>query len=312
MDISAVIMAYNEEEQIPKLFKCIHGVSEIILLDHNSTDNTAQIAKDLGATVYTREFPGDFVMKEDIGEFEKRFGYLPEFKEGDKIFRGGEERAFGGSLAKNDWILNIDCDEFVTWNPDKIKEQIADCDILSCKFVHDHNPDGSAKYWFQIPKLYNKKKTWWVGRIHEYLDGYNLRIKWTDDMVIDHWQKPRDRRWYVSSLEYVFLKECSPRFLFYMGKEYLHYNLYEKSIKILQIFLKEGVILAEKVRAHLFIAASFFELGREDEAWVYAMLALKLDPTNREIYDFLVNISPQKDKSIWKKHADIAEYSHLM
>ena len=49
-DISIVIPAFNEEKNLPRLFKTIKnqdfkGSLEIIVVDNNSTDKTAQIAK---------------------------------------------------------------------------------------------------------------------------------------------------------------------------------------------------------------------------------------------------------------------------
>lgn len=57
IDISVVIPAYNEQELLPLCLKSLQnqdfkGSYEIIVVDNNSTDKTAQIAKKLGARVF--------------------------------------------------------------------------------------------------------------------------------------------------------------------------------------------------------------------------------------------------------------------
>ncbi|MBL7738077.1 MAG: glycosyltransferase family 2 protein [Chitinophagaceae bacterium] len=57
--LSVVIITFNEEQNIAR---CLHSVrtlaDEIIVLDSYSTDNTAAIARSLGATVYFEKFRG--------------------------------------------------------------------------------------------------------------------------------------------------------------------------------------------------------------------------------------------------------------
>jgi len=62
-DISLIIPAFNEEKNLPRLFKTIKnqdfkGNFEIIVVDNNSTDKTAQIAKRLGARVVKEKIQG--------------------------------------------------------------------------------------------------------------------------------------------------------------------------------------------------------------------------------------------------------------
>ncbi|MCS7200790.1 MAG: glycosyltransferase [Patescibacteria group bacterium] len=82
MKISVVIPAYNEEEGIEKTIKKIpKEVFEIIIVDNNSTDKTAEIAKNLGARV--------------VKEHKQGYGYA--------LQRGFKE-------AKGDIIVTLDAD----------------------------------------------------------------------------------------------------------------------------------------------------------------------------------------------------------
>ncbi len=58
-NIKVIIPAYNEEGAIGKVIAEIPAiVSQVIVVNNNSTDNTAQVAKDAGATVLSQPIPG--------------------------------------------------------------------------------------------------------------------------------------------------------------------------------------------------------------------------------------------------------------
>lgn len=77
-----VIITFNEQNNIEKCIKSAPQVSEIIVVDSFSKDDTAKVAERLGAKVYHREFKG---------------------------FR--EQKQYACSLATQPWILSLDADE---------------------------------------------------------------------------------------------------------------------------------------------------------------------------------------------------------
>lgn len=313
MDISVLIQCFNEEQQLPRLFAPLKDIKDIVFIDHQSTDKSAKIAKSLGARVIKREFLHDIATQEDIVEFKKRFDYEPLFKAGDIMRRACDERFEMGKHCKNDWILNLDCDEIIKWDYEKVKQMLPNFDVINCKFYHERNLDGSRRDWFQTSKLYNRQKTFWIGRIHEVVNGYNLRVGWSDDMEIDHYhqQKP-GRKTYIDHLEYAVLKDQDIRSFYYLGKEYRHWGMWDKAINILTLYLKEAYYVPEKVKSYIMLAECLYELDREDEAWIYCMQALKLNPKSQEAYLFLAKIAPKKQQNIWLKHAELAENDHLL
>ena len=312
-NISVLIQGLNEAEQLPRLFAPLKGIEDIVFIDHQSTDNSVDVAKSLGARVVTREFLHNIVTEDDVIDFKKRFGYDPAFKKGDKIIRACDERYEMQKNCKNDWILNLDCDEIITWDYKKVQRLLNHSDVVNCKFYHDRNPDGSRKDWFQTTKLYNRQKTWWIGRIHEVIDGYNLRVGWSEEMEIDHHQRfDRSRRSYISHLEYSVLRDNDIRAFYYLGKEYHLYGEYEKAINIFTLYLGGAFYLPEKIKSYIYIAYCMWELDREDEAWVYCMQALKLNPNSQEAYLFLATIASKKDRKTWLKHAELASNDHLL
>jgi len=84
--LSVAIIARNEERNLPACLASVAFADEIVVVDHASTDRTAQIARDRGARVIeTSDWPG---------------------------FGAQKNRAL--DACTGDWILSLDADERVT------------------------------------------------------------------------------------------------------------------------------------------------------------------------------------------------------
>jgi glycosyltransferase involved in cell wall biosynthesis len=85
MNISGLVIAFNEESNIGKCIDTLFKVcDEVIVIDSLSKDRTVEIAKEKGAIVLSQVYLGD-----------------------------GPQRTFGLTYCKNNWILNLDADEFL-------------------------------------------------------------------------------------------------------------------------------------------------------------------------------------------------------
>lgn len=84
--ISAVVLAKNEEKHIEACLRSLAWCDERIVIDDKSEDNTREIAKKLGATVYEHSLENDF----------------------------SKQRNFALEIAKGDWVLFLDADERVS------------------------------------------------------------------------------------------------------------------------------------------------------------------------------------------------------
>ncbi len=84
--ISVVISAFNEEKNLPRLLKSLKWADEIIVVDNQSLDKTAEIARSFGAKVFPRQ--NNLMLNVN-----KNFGF---------------------TKATSDWILNLDADEEVS------------------------------------------------------------------------------------------------------------------------------------------------------------------------------------------------------
>lgn len=86
MSLSVIIIAKNEQAVIRRCLTSVAWADEIVVVDSDSSDNTAEICRQLGAKVHTfPDWPG---------------------------FGPQKNRALG--LANGDWILSLDADEEVS------------------------------------------------------------------------------------------------------------------------------------------------------------------------------------------------------
>jgi glycosyltransferase involved in cell wall biosynthesis len=84
--LSAILIARNEEADLPLALESLDGVAdEIVLVDAGSGDRTVEIARAAGARVFERPF-----------------------------FSFADQKNFAATQAANDWVFSIDCDETLT------------------------------------------------------------------------------------------------------------------------------------------------------------------------------------------------------
>ncbi len=83
--VSAILITKNEAHNLPRCLGSLQFCSQIVVVDSGSTDNTVQVARDLGAEVHqTADWPG---------------------------FGPQKNRAL--SYADQDWVLSVDADEWI-------------------------------------------------------------------------------------------------------------------------------------------------------------------------------------------------------
>jgi glycosyltransferase involved in cell wall biosynthesis len=85
MKISAVIITFNEAENIRAACESVAWADELVVIDAESTDATGEIAADCGARVIVNKWPGFAIQKQ-----------------------------FATDTAANDWVLSLDADERVS------------------------------------------------------------------------------------------------------------------------------------------------------------------------------------------------------
>lgn len=87
MNVSILIIAYNEEKNLPACLNALTWCNDIVLVDSGSTDQTVELAARAGVRILRRQFD-DFASQRNYGLEHGNF--------------------------KHDWVLHLDADEVLT------------------------------------------------------------------------------------------------------------------------------------------------------------------------------------------------------
>jgi glycosyltransferase involved in cell wall biosynthesis len=92
--LTCTLIVRNEVDRVERAIRSVEGLAdEVLVVDSGSTDGTAELCERLGARVLTNSWPGF-----------------------------GPQKRFAEDRASNDWILNLDADE---WLSDALRVEIA-------------------------------------------------------------------------------------------------------------------------------------------------------------------------------------------
>jgi glycosyltransferase involved in cell wall biosynthesis len=170
MKISVIVNTWNEEKNIERCLKSVEWVDEIVVVDMNSTDKTREMAKKLGAKVFSHQYTG----------------YVEP------------ARGFALSKATGDWILVLDADEEIPFSLAKKLEKIAekgkfDFVRLPRKNIIFGRWVKHSRWWpdYNI-RFFKKGKVSWTDKIHSVPlttgEGKNLAVKETNAIIHHHYQ----------------------------------------------------------------------------------------------------------------------------
>jgi glycosyltransferase involved in cell wall biosynthesis len=146
-EVSAVIIAKDEEERLPDALASVAFCDEVLVVDAGSTDRTRELAEAAGARVVVNEpWPG----------------YVAQ-------------RNFASDQARHDWILAVDADERVT---PELRDEIRA--LAASGFAHaGYRIPRAAHYlgrfiratdWYPDPqlRLWDRRRGRWQGAlVHE-------------------------------------------------------------------------------------------------------------------------------------------------
>jgi glycosyltransferase involved in cell wall biosynthesis len=144
--VSATIIAHNEARKLPRVIRSLAWADEVIVIDSESTDDTASVARSLGAIVVTHPFAGFAAQKN-----------------------------FATSQARHDWILSLDADEELNRTAQRAVEQWKS----STPVVNGYRFARRARYlgrwirhsgWYPDYKLrlFDRRRGQWQGAsVHE-------------------------------------------------------------------------------------------------------------------------------------------------
>ena len=145
--ISVIVLTKNEEKNIVDCLESLSWCNEILIIDDNSEDRALEIAKKMGAKVFTRSLNNDF----------------------------SAQRNFGLEKASGDWILFVDADERVI---PSLREEIIQLTnnpinqyngyyIKRNDFMWGRKLRYGETWNIELIRLARKNKGNWEGRVHE-------------------------------------------------------------------------------------------------------------------------------------------------
>lgn len=146
LPISVCLIAKNEEKHIEECLKCLQPYGfEIVLTDTGSTDRTVELARKYTDKIYFFEWCGDF----------------------------SAAKNFAMQKASHDWILSIDCDEYL-----EVIDQTA---LQKCMESYSRHAgrilirnrftqDGQTSYeQVRVSRFVNRRYFHFEGAVHEQL-----------------------------------------------------------------------------------------------------------------------------------------------
>ena len=138
LPISCFIIAQDEADRIANTIESVIDiVDEVIVVDSGSTDGTQDLARQLGCKVF----------------FNKWKGY-------------GPQKRFGEDCAKNEWLLNLDADEYLS---NEIKTEIIN--------IFNYDDMNYNFFSMKVTPIYpNWKRPRIFSASHECVRLYNKRF----------------------------------------------------------------------------------------------------------------------------------------
>lgn len=257
----------NEEKFVDRWVDSMQEADKICVLDTGSTDNTVEKLKKRGVDVKVRKIePWRF----DVARNES-LEMVP---------------------IDYDICVCTDLDEVFESGWRKVLEKLWQQDTTRLRYNYNwsFNNQGNPAVNFYIEKIHTRHNYKWTHPVHEiltYLNGEEHSIT-TDEITLNHYpDSSKSRSSYLPLLE-LSVKENpeDDRNMHYLGREYMFYGKWNKCIDTLikHLNLKSATWKDERSASMRFIARSYTNLNRYDEAKMWLDKAIKETPYLRDPY----------------------------
>jgi glycosyltransferase involved in cell wall biosynthesis len=228
LPISVCIIAKNEEKYIEECLKRLKPYNmEIVVTDTGSTDRTKEIALKYADKVLD-------------------FAWINDFS---------AARNFCAENASNDWILVLDCDEYVSDIDTKalkncLKAHYMNTGLLHLKSIVARTDGEKAYVTDDIPRLYNRKFYQFKDAVHEnivpksgkYLPSFHIPMNATHhgyDITPDEMKVKQERNLTILK-EQLAQKGASPYLCFQLAQSEMVLGDYETAIPYYETALSFG------------------------------------------------------------------------
>lgn len=251
----------NEEKFVDKWMESMKEADSIIVTDTGSTDHTVERLREKGAVVFEEKInPWRFDVARNVS-----LSHVPD---------------------DTDICICTDLDELLEsgWREKLEAAWVVGTHQGNYLYNWSLKPDGTPDVQFTYFKVHTKKDYIWQFPVHEclkYIGSVPERKVFINGMVLNHYPDPsKPRSQYLPLLELAFEEQPeSDRCAYYLGREYMYSQEWQKCIDTLKIHLSLEASTWEEERcaSMRWIAKSYAELNNLAEAykWYYRAIAEK-------------------------------------
>lgn len=265
MKVCVYAISKNEEKFVKKWVNSMKEADDIYVLDTGSTDNTVSLLQDAGVHVYSEIIsPWRFdVARNKSLELVPKDCDICVCTDFDEVF----ERGWREKIEKA-WKQNTTrCQYTYHWSLNN-----NDQPVISFFLNQIHKRDGYQ----------------WTHPVHEVL-SYSLGnevVITCPDVILKHYPDvSKSRSSYLPLLELSVAEDPDDdRNMHYLGREYMYYEMWDKSIETLKkhLTLPKAVWKDERAASMRFIGRCYKNLKNYDEARCWYDLAIKEAPYLRD------------------------------
>ena len=266
MKICVYAISKNEEKFVKRWTESMKEADEIYVLDTGSTDNTVKLLKENNVHVKIKEIiPWRF----DIARNES-LNLVP---------------------LDTDICVCTDLDEVFEKGWRKRLEEAWQKDTTRARYTYNWSLDKNniPKVTFYTEKIHTRNNYTWINPVHEVLScSTNENSIIINDLVLNHYPDiTKSRSSYLPLLELAIKEDPSnDRNMHYLGREYMYYGYWKKSIKTLKkhLSLKSATWKDERSASMRYISRCYKNLKKYDQAKLWIDKAIKETPYLREPY----------------------------
>ncbi len=257
----------NEKKFVKRWVESMKEADEIYVLDTGSNDNTVKLLEECGVHVTTKIIdPWRFDVARNLS-----LTLIPK---------------------DTDICVCTDLDEVFLPGWRKKLEDAWQENTSKARYPYNWSLDenNNPKVSFYIEKIHSLKNYTWTHPVHEVLSftGDNENVITVDSITVNHYpDASKSRGSYLPLLELSVLESPEDdRNMHYLGREYMYYGRWNECIDTLikHLNLKSATWKDERSASMRFIARSYKNLNRPDEARMWLTKAIQETPYLRDPY----------------------------
>lgn len=258
----------NEEKFVDRWMDSMNEADIVVVTDTGSTDKTVEKLRERGAVVYVDIVdPWRFDTARNIS-----LDHVP-----DDV----------------DICVCTDLDEIFEKGWRQCIEDIWTSETKMGKYLYNWSlkPDGTPDVQFNYFKIHDRHDYKWAYPVHECLkyigDSPEVNV-FIEGVVLNHFPDANKSRGSYLPLLEVAVRETpeDDRVVYYLGREYMYKEMWEKCIETLKkhLSLKTSVWKEERCASMRWIAFSYYKLSNIKEAYSWFYRAIAECPGMRDPY----------------------------